>query len=42
MANSMKITNLTDLTKNMKFALKCSEHLMYKLFLIIETNNHVI
>ena len=32
----------TNLTKNMKFTLKCSERLMYKLFLMIETNYHDI
>ena len=34
--------DFTKLMKNMKFTLKCSECLMYKLFLIIETNYHDI
>ena len=37
-----KTYEFTNLMKNMTFTLKCSEHLVFKLFLIQQTNYHDI
>ena len=35
-----KTYEITDLDKNVKSTQNCDEHLMYRLFLLIETNYH--
>ena len=37
-----KTYEITNLDKNVKFILECSEHLAFKLFLILLTNYHDI
>ena len=40
--STVKTYEFTKLDKNVKFSLKCSAHLVFKLFLILLTNYHDI
>ena len=42
MAKTYEITKITKLMKNIKFTLKYSKHLVFKLFFIQSTNYHDI